>query len=424
MSANKEAPSGVIVLEAEDELRQPTDEEVQEYAEFLGIKVNEEPHLFWIAKEGVVAPVPPPWKACTENGDDVFYFNFETGESVWDHPCDEKYRQLVQEERKKHAEKTKPRPRSTDLKALPAESKGNAGPAKAAIQTGQAAQALPLAGKQAPMPAASAAAKSVAAGLQMGPAAAVASRAAAQAAQAAQGGTGSGERGFAGVGLPSLSAAMPLPVSGSPKPAVDLKQGPSGSRSGSKSAHSSAAEEVEEESGLDISGSASPSPSAAQSNSDTAALRSAAAAALSKQPGPGPLSTRQSPQVKQLASPDRSGPVGLSGSGSKGYSSGASEISEDFVSEPGPSPAASGGRAKGSSLGGGSLDLSVSGAADNEDSPHAAAEASMSAKAERKAPRSGGREQIEADLKALARCLELFKEVRRKQKEMLQLIQS
>jgi len=93
----------VIVLESSDDERVPTEEEVHEYAEFLGIDPTSEPHLLWIAKEGVVAPVPAPWKACTENGDDVFYFNFETGESVWDHPSDEKFKELVEDAREKHA---------------------------------------------------------------------------------------------------------------------------------------------------------------------------------------------------------------------------------------------------------------------------------------------------------------------------------
>jgi len=96
--------SSVIVLESSDDERVPTEEEVSEYAEFLGVDPQAEPHLMWIAREGVVAPVPAPWKACTENGDDVFYFNFETGDSVWDHPSDEKYRQLVEEHRSKKPE--------------------------------------------------------------------------------------------------------------------------------------------------------------------------------------------------------------------------------------------------------------------------------------------------------------------------------
>ena len=31
----------------------------------------------------------------------IYYFNFATGESIWDHPCDEFYRKMVSEERKK-----------------------------------------------------------------------------------------------------------------------------------------------------------------------------------------------------------------------------------------------------------------------------------------------------------------------------------
>ncbi len=34
------------------------------------------------------------------NGD-IYYFNFATGDSIWDHPCDEFYRKMVAEERQK-----------------------------------------------------------------------------------------------------------------------------------------------------------------------------------------------------------------------------------------------------------------------------------------------------------------------------------
>ena len=34
------------------------------------------------------------------NGD-IYYFNFASGESIWDHPCDEFYRNMVTEERAK-----------------------------------------------------------------------------------------------------------------------------------------------------------------------------------------------------------------------------------------------------------------------------------------------------------------------------------
>ena len=34
---------------------------------------------------------------------DIYYFNFHTGDSVWDHPCDEYYRSMVTEERRRRS---------------------------------------------------------------------------------------------------------------------------------------------------------------------------------------------------------------------------------------------------------------------------------------------------------------------------------
>jgi len=36
------------------------------------------------------------------NGD-IYYFNFATGDSIWDHPCDEYYRAMVVQEKRKRA---------------------------------------------------------------------------------------------------------------------------------------------------------------------------------------------------------------------------------------------------------------------------------------------------------------------------------
>jgi hypothetical protein len=38
------------------------------------------------------------------NGGNVYYFNFKTGESIWDHPCDQHYRNLYAKEKKKPLE--------------------------------------------------------------------------------------------------------------------------------------------------------------------------------------------------------------------------------------------------------------------------------------------------------------------------------
>ena len=65
---------------------------------------DEDAPLRWIAREGLKAPLPENWKPCkTGEAGEVYYFNFATGESVWDHPCDEHYRKLFEEEKRKRA---------------------------------------------------------------------------------------------------------------------------------------------------------------------------------------------------------------------------------------------------------------------------------------------------------------------------------
>jgi centrosomal protein CEP164 len=53
----------------------------------------------WIARQGVMAPLPKGWKPVQDPHGELYYFNFETGESIWDHPCDEDYKKLVVQER-------------------------------------------------------------------------------------------------------------------------------------------------------------------------------------------------------------------------------------------------------------------------------------------------------------------------------------
>lgn len=80
----------------------PTDQEVDEYAKWLGINMEEDKELLWIAREGLMAPLPKNWKPCkTKDTDDIYYFNFDTGESTWDHPCDGYYKRIYEEEKKK-----------------------------------------------------------------------------------------------------------------------------------------------------------------------------------------------------------------------------------------------------------------------------------------------------------------------------------
>eukprot|EP00158_Paraphelidium_tribonemae_P008121 Partr_v1_DN28479_c1_g1_i1_m41419 putative Centrosomal protein 164kDa len=91
-----------VVLDEEiDSQYEPTQEEILEYADFIGLDPASEPHLLWIAREGLMAPLPADWKPCQTDDNQVYYFNFATGESLWDHPCDEIYRSIYQEEKAK-----------------------------------------------------------------------------------------------------------------------------------------------------------------------------------------------------------------------------------------------------------------------------------------------------------------------------------
>lgn len=43
---------------------EPTDEEIQEYANFLGLDLDTESELRWLAVAGLRTPLPPDWKPC------------------------------------------------------------------------------------------------------------------------------------------------------------------------------------------------------------------------------------------------------------------------------------------------------------------------------------------------------------------------
>ena len=51
----------VILEERIDENYEPTEEEIQEYALFLGLDLPEDEDLLYIAREGLKAPLPKSW---------------------------------------------------------------------------------------------------------------------------------------------------------------------------------------------------------------------------------------------------------------------------------------------------------------------------------------------------------------------------
>ena len=103
----------LILEEDYDENYEPTEQEIKEYAtDVLGLSLTSDADFMWIARQGIKEPLPPEWKPIQDVSGDIYYFNFENGQSMWDHPCDEYYRGLYLQEKKKKKERSKSRDRS------------------------------------------------------------------------------------------------------------------------------------------------------------------------------------------------------------------------------------------------------------------------------------------------------------------------
>ncbi|KAI8824966.1 uncharacterized protein EV422DRAFT_239586 [Fimicolochytrium jonesii] len=100
-AVSAESARQTVLEEEYDADYEPTQEEIIDYAKFLGIDTEKEKHLLWIARDSLKAPLPPNWKPCQTDDGNIYYFNFTTGESIWDHPCDEHYKKLYETEKAK-----------------------------------------------------------------------------------------------------------------------------------------------------------------------------------------------------------------------------------------------------------------------------------------------------------------------------------
>ena len=107
------------VLEEAGSDYESTYEETVAYARWLGIKPHEDARMMRIAKDGLRAKLPPDWKPCRTGDGQVYYFNFTTGESDWDHPCDGIFRAKVEAERLRAAEAPSPSSASEAITDVP-----------------------------------------------------------------------------------------------------------------------------------------------------------------------------------------------------------------------------------------------------------------------------------------------------------------
>ncbi|CAN0312878.1 unnamed protein product [Pylaiella littoralis] len=83
-------------------------EAVTRHAKYLGIDPEIDAEYMWIAEEALDADVPEGWVTGEGEGEYaglVYYYNEATGESTWDHPLDEYYRDKFKRKKDRKAEK-------------------------------------------------------------------------------------------------------------------------------------------------------------------------------------------------------------------------------------------------------------------------------------------------------------------------------
>ncbi|VDO81617.1 unnamed protein product [Schistosoma margrebowiei] len=89
------------VLLEESVFDEPTEDEVMLYAESLGIDVEKEQDLLYIAKEGISAHLPTGWQVLKDENNQIFYYDSASGISLWEHPLDRHFRDCVLKARQK-----------------------------------------------------------------------------------------------------------------------------------------------------------------------------------------------------------------------------------------------------------------------------------------------------------------------------------
>jgi len=66
---------------------------IEEQAKHLGMDVDKDQDFFWLAKESLNATLPSGWmERKLQRTGQTYYVNKQTGESLWEHPSDEKYK--------------------------------------------------------------------------------------------------------------------------------------------------------------------------------------------------------------------------------------------------------------------------------------------------------------------------------------------
>lgn len=73
------------------------DSDLRSYAKSLGLELEVDPDMAWVAKEAFDASLPPSWSEHTDGEGRIYFFNQVSQESSWSHPMDAVFRELVEQ---------------------------------------------------------------------------------------------------------------------------------------------------------------------------------------------------------------------------------------------------------------------------------------------------------------------------------------
>ncbi|RLN61130.1 hypothetical protein BBJ29_009630 [Phytophthora kernoviae] len=101
-------------------------EALRDHAKNLGVDPGGESYLLPLVQEALLAELPPDWEQGETEDGTLYYFNPSTEESIWEHPLDAHYRELIQTKIREHdAETQQGAKESNYLKMKINELKGN-----------------------------------------------------------------------------------------------------------------------------------------------------------------------------------------------------------------------------------------------------------------------------------------------------------
>ncbi|TYZ58879.1 hypothetical protein PybrP1_007156 [[Pythium] brassicae (nom. inval.)] len=77
---------------------------LRDHAKSLGVDPDAEAHLMALVEEALLADVPDGWEQGETEDGTLYYFNTDSEESIWEHPLDAHYRELIRTKKQAHTD--------------------------------------------------------------------------------------------------------------------------------------------------------------------------------------------------------------------------------------------------------------------------------------------------------------------------------